>query len=48
MCDADAGIITGVWMEGQDTVFPVFGAEKKCADFEALVDWQAKNGVPDG
>ena len=44
-CNADVGVVTHVWMEGQQAPFPDFNLEKKCIDFESLVDWNEKHGM---
>ncbi|MCJ1360131.1 MAG: hypothetical protein MMC33_010134 [Icmadophila ericetorum] len=39
MCDADAGILTYVWVKGHPMPFPDFSVQHKCRDFGALKDW---------
>lgn len=46
-CNADARIVTGVWMEGQSHPSPDFDIEKKCGDYEGLIDWNERNGIPE-
>jgi hypothetical protein len=46
-CNADANIITSVWMEGQGYPYPDFDVVKKCGDFEGLLDWSLERSVPE-
>ena len=46
-CNADLGIITHAWMDGQEAPFPDFNLEKKCVDFESLVEWNKDHGAPE-
>ncbi|PQE17055.1 tat pathway signal sequence protein [Rutstroemia sp. NJR-2017a BBW] len=43
MCDADAGILTYVWVKGWETPLPDFSVQHKCRDFYALKNWVAEN-----
>lgn len=45
-CNANADVITTVWMEGQGYSYPDFGIEKKCGDFEGLLRWSHGHEVP--
>jgi hypothetical protein len=38
-CNANADIITSVWMVGQEYPYPDFGIEKECGEFEGLLEW---------
>jgi len=39
MCDADAGILTYVWVKGHPAPFPDFSVQHKCRDFNSLKKW---------
>ncbi|KAJ5933964.1 hypothetical protein N7454_006293 [Penicillium verhagenii] len=39
MCDADAGILTYIWVEGHKEPFPDFNVHHQCRDFRALKEW---------
>ena len=45
MCNANLDVITLDWVEGQKHPFPDFSINRKCVNFEALVDWQEENKV---
>ena len=45
MCDAGVDVITQVWVESQIHPFPDFSINRKCRNFDALLDWQDKNKV---
>ncbi|KAI1192459.1 hypothetical protein F5X97DRAFT_329620 [Nemania serpens] len=45
MCDADAGILTYVWVKGHPAPFPDFSVQHKCRDFDALKDWVTEHQV---
>ena len=52
-CNANADIITSVWMVGREYPYPDFGIEKKCGDFEGLLEWSharevSKQSVDEG
>lgn len=47
MCSANADIITNVWVEGQLHPFPDFNVNKKCRNYDALVDWHHRTQVTD-
>lgn len=47
MCSATADIVTNPWVEGQLHPFPDFAVNKKCRDFESLVEWQEANRITD-
>ena len=44
-CNANADIITSVWMVGQEYPYPDFGIEK-CGDCEKLSEWSHAREVP--
>lgn len=46
-CHADLDAITYRWRSGQDKPFPDFGTNKKCRDFEAILEWQERVQMPD-
>lgn len=46
VCSANADIITAVWRERQDTPYPDFNMNKKCGDFEGLLEYQEKKVIP--
>lgn len=45
-CTASPEVMTAVWMEGQEAPFPDFNVNKKCGNFEGLVEWQSKRIIP--
>jgi len=45
MCDADAGILTYVWVKGHPAPFPDFSVQHKCRDFDALKDWVTEHQI---
>ncbi|KAL9611120.1 MAG: hypothetical protein Q9167_004224 [Letrouitia subvulpina] len=45
MCHADLSTITHNWVQGQIHPFPDFGINKKCRDFEAVLEYQTENHV---
>lgn len=45
ICTADLGIITYNWIGEGYLPFQDFGLQKKCRDFEAILDWQRVNEV---
>ena len=45
MCHADAGMTTHTWLETQERPFPDFSIERKCVDFEKLVQWRDENAL---
>lgn len=47
MCHADVDPVTYVWREGFRKPFPDFDINKKCRDFNALLEWQEKVALKD-
>ncbi|KAH7082624.1 hypothetical protein BKA63DRAFT_403231, partial [Paraphoma chrysanthemicola] len=47
MCSATADIITQPWVEGQSHPFPDFNVNKKCRNFDALLEWHEENMITD-
>ncbi|KAI6914407.1 hypothetical protein KC318_g192 [Hortaea werneckii] len=47
MCSATADIITQPWVEGQLHPFPDFNVNKKCRDFDTLLNWHEATMVKD-
>ena len=45
MCQANADIITHVWVERQVNPWPDFNLNHKCRDFEAVLKWQEDNSI---
>ncbi|KAF4609846.1 hypothetical protein G7Y89_g15777 [Cudoniella acicularis] len=45
MCDADAGILTYVWVKDHPAPFPDFSVQHKCRDFNALKDWVTEHQI---
>ncbi|KAH8150987.1 uncharacterized protein LAJ45_05170 [Morchella importuna] len=45
MCTASTDIVTQAWVEGQTHPFPDFSINRKCRDFNAILEWQDKNVV---
>lgn len=45
MCTADLGVITYNWIGDGYLPFQDFGLQKRCRDFEAILDWQRANEV---
>ncbi|MCJ1313011.1 hypothetical protein MMC25_006687 [Agyrium rufum] len=45
MCHADADVATYNWMDTQPVPFPDFSVNKRCRNFDALVDWQDEHSV---
>lgn len=36
------------WVDPAEKPWPDFNLQKKCRNFEALIDWVTKNEIPDG
>ncbi|EOD45791.1 putative tat pathway signal sequence protein [Neofusicoccum parvum UCRNP2] len=47
MCHADVEVITYDWRETQLHPFPNFGINKKCRDFNAVLEWQERTKLQD-
>ncbi|KAF1738036.1 hypothetical protein CRV24_003665 [Beauveria bassiana] len=47
MCAATADVITQPWVEGQAHPFPDFSINKKCRDFDAILDWHERTMIRD-
>lgn len=47
MCRPSMELLTHNWIERQNAPFPDFGVNKKCWDYEAILDWKEKNRVLD-
>jgi hypothetical protein len=47
MCGATADIITQDWVDGQLHPFPDFNINKKCRDFNAILDWHEATMIDD-
>ncbi|KAH8655477.1 tat pathway signal sequence [Xylariales sp. PMI_506] len=47
MCSATADMVTNPWVEGQITPFPDFNINRKCRDFDAILDWHERTMVTD-
>ncbi|KAK3180940.1 hypothetical protein K4F52_007754 [Lecanicillium sp. MT-2017a] len=47
MCSATADVITQPWVEGQAHPFPDFSINKKCRDFDAILDWHERTMIND-
>ncbi|KAI0106425.1 hypothetical protein GGR51DRAFT_571362 [Nemania sp. FL0031] len=45
MCHADTELLTMNWIQEADYPFPDFSINKKCRDFETLLNWQAERAV---
>lgn len=45
MCNANLDVITLDWVEGQKHPFPDFSINRKCMNFEAVLEWQHENKV---
>jgi hypothetical protein len=43
MCSATVDLITQPWVDGQLHPFPDFNVQKKCRNFDAIVDWHEEN-----
>lgn len=53
MCNADVGIVTVNWKQGQQKrarpiLMENFSAQKQCRDFDAVLDWVHENAVEGG
>jgi hypothetical protein len=44
-CNANTEVLTLAWVEDRDIPWPDFSVNRKCRDFQALVDWQRSNAV---
>ncbi|KAF5856322.1 hypothetical protein ETB97_007530 [Aspergillus alliaceus] len=44
-CNANTEVLTLAWVEDRDIPWPDFSVNRKCRDFNALVDWQRNNAV---
>ncbi|KAJ6018703.1 hypothetical protein N7522_000770 [Penicillium canescens] len=44
-CNANTEVLTLDWVEGRQAPWPDFSVNRKCRDFNALVDWQHNNAV---
>ena len=47
MCSGVVDVFPFMWVEGSRRPFPDFNINHKCRDFEALLEFQIKNTVPD-
>jgi len=47
MCSANVDVVTHNWVETQRNPFPDFSINHQCRDFEAVLQWQEENKVPD-
>jgi Mycotoxin biosynthesis protein UstYa len=47
MCRPSLELLTQNWIERQNAPFPDFGINKKCWDYEAILDWKERNRVLD-
>ncbi|TQV97309.1 hypothetical protein V2A60_000067 [Cordyceps javanica] len=47
MCSATADVITQPWVVGQSHPFPDFSINKKCRDFDAILDWHERTMIRD-
>ena len=45
MCSATADIFTNAWVEGQVHPFPDFNVNKKCRNFDAILEWHERTVV---
>ena len=45
MCHADVDIVTHRWLDVRLHPFPDFNVQKKCRDFDAVLQWQDENKV---
>lgn len=45
MCHADTSMVTMTWLEEQDRPWPDFSVNKKCVDFDKLVQWRDENAL---
>ena len=45
MCNANVDVITLDWVEGQQHPFPDFSINRKCVNFDAILEWQEKHAV---
>ncbi|KAH7033716.1 uncharacterized protein B0I36DRAFT_321940 [Microdochium trichocladiopsis] len=46
MCDASVNVMTYNWMETQQNPFPDMNIQRKCRDFDAVLDWHERTLVP--
>lgn len=44
-CNANTEVLTLTWVEDRQVPWPDFSVNRKCRDFNALVDWQRENAV---
>ncbi|KAL4783505.1 hypothetical protein BJX76DRAFT_357889 [Aspergillus varians] len=44
-CNANTEVLTLAWVEDRHPPWPDFSVNRKCRDFQALVDWQRDNAV---
>ncbi|KAL4918795.1 hypothetical protein BDW62DRAFT_217421 [Aspergillus aurantiobrunneus] len=44
-CNANTEVLTLAWVEDRKAPWPDFSVNRKCRDFNALVDWQRDNAV---
>jgi hypothetical protein len=44
-CNANTEVLTLDWVEDRQAPWPDFSVNRKCRDFDALVDWQHNNAV---
>ncbi|KAJ5928241.1 hypothetical protein N7466_007197 [Penicillium verhagenii] len=44
-CNANTEVLTLAWVEDRRAPWPDFSVNRKCRDFNALVDWQHNNAV---
>lgn len=44
-CNANTEVLTLDWVEDRQAPWPDFSVNRKCRDFNTLVDWQLENAV---
>lgn len=47
MCTASADVLTYNWVQDEPEPVPDFNINRKCRDFETLLQWQHDNMLPD-
>lgn len=45
MCQASVDVYTHVWTDSLLQPFPDFNTTKTCRNFDAILNWQERNGV---
>lgn len=46
MCNAHVDVVTYNWIDGQHLPFPDFSIEKKCRNYDVIMEWHRRNSVP--